>query len=166
MPTHFHRSVMLSIYQELCADILQGPSARNFQVRHRSIQSRLSSSSHDLFLSLFSKMCITSRSWGFVLGGFHYCAPTDRMNLVSNVQLIPPTIEQGKSLQSPSRTFVDPTRRHHVYFRRSATKRKQIPWVFLQNNHSCMSGYHHNTCLLYTSPSPRDLSTSRMPSSA
>ena len=24
----------------------------------------------------------------------------------------------------------------------------------------------HNTCLLYTSPSPRDLSTSRMPSSA
>ena len=26
--------------------------------------------------------------------------------------------------------------------------------------------YHNNTCLLYTSPSPRDLSTSRMPSSA
>ena len=25
---------------------------------------------------------------------------------------------------------------------------------------------HHSTCLLYTSPSPRDLSTSRMPSSA
>ena len=27
-------------------------------------------------------------------------------------------------------------------------------------------GGHHITCLLYTSPSPRDLSTSRMPSSA
>ena len=27
-------------------------------------------------------------------------------------------------------------------------------------------GYHQNACLLYTSPSPRDLSTSRMPSSA
>ena len=27
-------------------------------------------------------------------------------------------------------------------------------------------GQHVNTCLLYTSPSPRDLSTSRMPSSA
>eukprot|EP00831_Metopus_contortus_P004401 TRINITY_DN11623_c0_g1_i2.p1 TRINITY_DN11623_c0_g1~~TRINITY_DN11623_c0_g1_i2.p1 ORF type:complete len:201 (+),score=48.18 TRINITY_DN11623_c0_g1_i2:274-876(+) len=26
--------------------------------------------------------------------------------------------------------------------------------------------FHHHTCLLYTSPSPRDLSTSRMPSSA
>ena len=25
---------------------------------------------------------------------------------------------------------------------------------------------HHKDCLLYTSPSPRDLSTSRMPSSA
>ena len=25
---------------------------------------------------------------------------------------------------------------------------------------------HHHACLLYTSPSPRDLSTSRMPSSA
>ena len=25
---------------------------------------------------------------------------------------------------------------------------------------------HHKVCLLYTSPSPRDLSTSRMPSSA
>ena len=25
---------------------------------------------------------------------------------------------------------------------------------------------HHDPCLLYTSPSPRDLSTSRMPSSA
>ena len=29
-----------------------------------------------------------------------------------------------------------------------------------------MKHYHHKTCLLYTSPSPRDLSTSRMPSSA
>ena len=27
-------------------------------------------------------------------------------------------------------------------------------------------GAHHINCLLYTSPSPRDLSTSRMPSSA
>ena len=26
--------------------------------------------------------------------------------------------------------------------------------------------HHHNICLLYTSPRPRDLSTSRMPSSA
>ena len=29
-----------------------------------------------------------------------------------------------------------------------------------------VSGVVKNTCLLYTSPSPRDLSTSRMPSSA
>ena len=29
-----------------------------------------------------------------------------------------------------------------------------------------LTGRHHISCLLYTSPSPRDLSTSRMPSSA
>ena len=29
-----------------------------------------------------------------------------------------------------------------------------------------MNNAHQKTCLLYTSPSPRDLSTSRMPSSA
>ena len=32
--------------------------------------------------------------------------------------------------------------------------------------HQCTSTGDYNTCLLYTSPSPRDLSTSRMPSSA
>ena len=31
---------------------------------------------------------------------------------------------------------------------------------------SCKTCMHHDICLLYTSPSPRDLSTSRMPSSA
>ena len=30
----------------------------------------------------------------------------------------------------------------------------------------CMHRIQHEHCLLYTSPSPRDLSTSRMPSSA
>ena len=30
----------------------------------------------------------------------------------------------------------------------------------------CINKYKNNDCLLYTSPSPRDLSTSRMPSSA
>ena len=43
-----------------------------------------------------------------------------------------------------------------------------IPWaleVFRQlNNDVCLDWRVH--CLLYTSPSPRDLSTSRMPSSA
>ena len=31
---------------------------------------------------------------------------------------------------------------------------------------SARGGHHHQTCLLYTSPSPRDRSLSRMPSSA
>ena len=33
-------------------------------------------------------------------------------------------------------------------------------------NHSCDNNCDYDGCLLYTSPSPRDLSTSRMPSSA
>ena len=36
----------------------------------------------------------------------------------------------------------------------------------LANTLDDLSLYPDNTCLLYTSPSPRDLSTSRMPSSA
>ena len=47
--------------------------------------------------------------------------------------------------------------------------------ITLKNNHKSIRGlrkalgdpsHHGNNCLLYTSPSPRDLSTSRMPSSA
>ena len=34
------------------------------------------------------------------------------------------------------------------------------------NSMEILQGGWDNTCLLYTSPSPRDLSTSRMPSSA
>ena len=34
------------------------------------------------------------------------------------------------------------------------------------NNHDVIAQAQSGTCLLYTSPSPRDLSTSRMPSSA
>ena len=34
------------------------------------------------------------------------------------------------------------------------------------NNMNYLTGYDAWSCLLYTSPSPRDLSTSRMPSSA
>ena len=44
------------------------------------------------------------------------------------------------------------------------------PWAVDQaltaNNGDAYVATGPNTCLLYTSPSPRDLSTSRMPSSA
>ena len=51
---------------------------------------------------------------------------------------------------------------------------RQIDQVVLQRQHpitgllpaSTANNVHGNYCLLYTSPSPRDLSTSRMPSSA
>ena len=38
--------------------------------------------------------------------------------------------------------------------------------LHLNKNHVSNSNPHIRDCLLYTSPSPRDLSTSRMPSSA
>ena len=37
---------------------------------------------------------------------------------------------------------------------------------YIKNVKGAVVGQHTVTCLLYTSPSPRDLSTSRMPSSA
>ena len=41
-----------------------------------------------------------------------------------------------------------------------------IPWE-KATSHIVSQGLHYaSACLLYTSPSPRDLSTSRMPSSA
>ena len=40
------------------------------------------------------------------------------------------------------------------------------PAVQAQFDHSLLAGGLFTACLLYTSPSPRDLSTSRMPSSA
>ena len=39
-------------------------------------------------------------------------------------------------------------------------------WHFSHIMPNCKIGQKCNICLLYTSPSPRDLSTSRMPSSA
>ena len=38
--------------------------------------------------------------------------------------------------------------------------------IWIEQNDHPMTSLNNNVCLLYTSPSPRDLSTSRMPSSA
>ena len=51
--------------------------------------------------------------------------------------------------------YFDPSRMDHLLDNR-------IFSLLVQNTYTIMD----NTCLLYTSPSPRDLSTSRMPSSA
>ena len=44
------------------------------------------------------------------------------------------------------------------------TNENDLPYFFILMNH--LSESKTKCCLLYTSPSPRDLSTSRMPSSA
>ena len=45
-------------------------------------------------------------------------------------------------------------------------EREGFPQTALREANILLSMHHPNVCLLYTSPSPRDLSTSRMPSSA
>ena len=47
------------------------------------------------------------------------------------------------------------------YFKNYSSDFKKFKLILAQNHK-----LYHNNCLLYTSPSPRDLSTSRMPSSA
>ena len=50
--------------------------------------------------------------------------------------------------------------------RRLADRHGHDPELCCGLRHQQLRGYHPYRCLLYTSPSPRDLSTTRMPSSA
>ena len=57
--------------------------------------------------------------------------------------------------------YVEPDKRISLQFHRYRTE----DWVIVKGSGLIQQGTLE-TCLLYTSPSPRDLSTSRMPSSA
>ena len=43
---------------------------------------------------------------------------------------------------------------------------KKMPKIMVRRMHGALGLFEFNPCLLYTSPSPRDISGSRMPSSA
>ena len=61
----------------------------------------------------------------------------------------------------------DPAHNGHLAISKEAKKRfnlKKIIWAITKKNP--FKGESKNTCLLYTSPSPRDATLSRMPSSA
>ena len=60
----------------------------------------------------------------------------------------------GKTLLGAAVYFYDPT-----FLEICAHLGYQVIWIEMEHGHITF-------CLLYTSPSPRDLSTSRMPSSA
>ena len=62
------------------------------------------------------------------------------------------------SKESPLPTQMGLSRKHITEACHQALKRLQVDYLDLY--------FCHRPCLLYTSPSPRDLSTSRMPSSA
>ena len=54
----------------------------------------------------------------------------------------------------------------HGTYHRLRLARRGAPKFILHDGPPYANGQIHMGCLLYTSPSPRDLSTSRMPSSA
>ena len=56
--------------------------------------------------------------------------------------------------------------RNAEYQRKYRAKLTQQQLITLNSSKASTNRNRYNTCLLYTSPSPRDLSTSRMPSSA
>ena len=58
--------------------------------------------------------------------------------------------------------FGDPTRRRIYLFTRDQGGQEGVTVAAVAHE----VGVHPNVCLLYTSPSPRDISGSRMPSSA
>eukprot|EP00831_Metopus_contortus_P041798 TRINITY_DN32861_c0_g1_i1.p1 TRINITY_DN32861_c0_g1~~TRINITY_DN32861_c0_g1_i1.p1 ORF type:complete len:140 (+),score=26.04 TRINITY_DN32861_c0_g1_i1:2-421(+) len=72
---------------------------------------------------------------------------------------------QPTDLISYFNAYMDKRKKLHeaLYFRDMLEKENFSFASFKKNN---AFSQIHNTCLLYTSPSPRDLSTSRMPSSA
>ena len=56
---------------------------------------------------------------------------------------------------------------HHTYYSMSYREEFEQPeWVAYRLTKEVMSGPYVKRCLLYTSPSPRDATLSRMPSSA
>ena len=79
-------------------------------------------------------------------------------------------IIKGKANSSILDTYMDERKKHVLEFIRLAVKcgelintgKKELIAKYFKDDYSNTD----TTCLLYTSPSPRDLSTSRMPSSA
>ena len=62
--------------------------------------------------------------------------------------------------------FTDNTKVIHYHHHIISEKLLQTPYQDNYNLFTMIKHYHHKVCLLYTSPSPRDGATSRMPSSA
>ena len=88
------------------------------------------------------------------------------MNFSARVQYLTSTTwkEGGDSYGSPESNSL--IRRSRLKFKGFAYDPKLTYKIELALSNRDISGGSFYTCLLYTSPSPRDLSTSRMPSSA
>ena len=74
----------------------------------------------------------------------------------------------GKRLKSPNNIYTRPTtlRVREALFNILNNKVENCNWLDLFSGTGAISCEAYNHCLLYTSPSPRDRTRSRMPSSA
>ena len=74
----------------------------------------------------------------------------------------------GKKLKSPNNSYTRPTtlRVREAIFNILNNRVENSNWLDLFSGTGAISCEAYNHCLLYTSPSPRDLAVSRMPSSA
>jgi len=77
-----------------------------------------------------------------------------------------PKGDQGNAIQALMRGVFDREQHQVLLGVTGSGKTYTMAKVIEQSNRPALVMAHNKTCLLYTSPSPRDLSTSRMPSSA
>ena len=88
------------------------------------------------------------------------------MDTVLNLGLNDETVEGLAKLSGDRRFALDSYRRFITMYSDVVLGVHHHTYEDILENHKDDQGYMLDTCLLYTSPSPRDLSTSRMPSSA
>ena len=69
-------------------------------------------------------------------------------------------------ISTPSYELVVPSTKKKIKFRPFLVKEEKILIIAMESQDNTQIANAIKDCLLYTSPSPRDLSTSRMPSSA
>ena len=85
---------------------------------------------------------------------------TNSINLKPNFQILPANVYIAKACTLKRQRYIFYDR--EIFENLANGETNWEGWIVIAHE----LAHHFNGCLLYTSPSPRDLSTSRMPSSA
>ena len=86
--------------------------------------------------------------------------------LAKAVNTMPVPHQKGDDMKRKKRAAKRTQRKTQLGVQKLETRKLMAGDVAMIDNVVSLTGTELNDCLLYTSPSPRDLSTSRMPSSA